>query len=134
MDCWDRCGSWKECSDGQVYNTSGSGEFNRQVWEIVSQVPAGKVTTYGFIAGLIPPPGGMDPAITTPGERAGWAAPWQLARLMSPGSALVNAQGKISLRPGGGGQDQRQLLEAEGRRVFRRRQDRPEEVRLAGTG
>ena len=79
------------------------GEFNRQVWEIVRQVPAGKVTTYGFIAGLIPPPGGMDPGDYRAWGRAGWAAPWQLARRMSPGSALsmLRARSAFVLEAGG---------------------------------
>jgi methylated-DNA-protein-cysteine methyltransferase related protein len=89
-------------------------EFNRQVWEIVRQVPAGKVTTYGFIAGLLPPPGGMDP-----GDYRAWGARWVGSAMAAcppdvPWQRVVNAQGKISLRPAGGGLDQRELLEAEG--------------------
>jgi O6-methylguanine-DNA--protein-cysteine methyltransferase len=34
--------------------------FNALVWEIVRQIPAGKVATYGQIARLIPPPAGMN--------------------------------------------------------------------------
>jgi methylated-DNA-protein-cysteine methyltransferase-like protein len=88
--------------------------YNKQVWEIVRQVPEGKVTTYGFIAGLIPPPGGMDASA----YRA-WGARWVGGAMAAcpadvPWQRVVNAQGKISLRPGSGGQNQRQLLEAEG--------------------
>ena len=89
-------------------------EFNRQVWEIVRLVPPGKVTTYGFIAGLIPPPGGMDAS----GYHA-WGARWVGSAMATcppdvPWQRVVNAQGKISLRPGSGGQNQRDLLEDEG--------------------
>jgi methylated-DNA-protein-cysteine methyltransferase related protein len=89
-------------------------EFNRKVWEIVRQVPPGKVTTYGFIAGLIPPPGGMEGS-----DYRAWGARWVGSAMAAcpadvPWQRVVNAQGKISLRPGGGGQDQRDLLEAEG--------------------
>jgi methylated-DNA-protein-cysteine methyltransferase-like protein len=92
----------------------GRDEFNRKVWEIVRQVPAGRVTTYGFIAGLIPPPGGMDA-----GDYRAWGARWVGSAMAAcppdvPWQRVVNAQGKISLRPGGGGQDQRELLEVEG--------------------
>lgn len=92
----------------------GRDEFNQKVWEIVRQVPAGRVTTYGFIAGLIPPPGGMDA-----GDYRAWGARWVGSAMAAcppdvPWQRVVNAQGKISLRPGGGGQDQRELLEAEG--------------------
>ena len=86
--------------------------FKNQVWEIVRQVPPGKVTTYGQIAGLIPPPGGMDPkSYLAFGPR--WVGgamaacppdvPWQ---------RVINSQGKISPRPGA--EEQRALLEAEG--------------------
>jgi methylated-DNA-protein-cysteine methyltransferase related protein len=86
--------------------------FNAQVWEIARQIPAGKVATYGQIAGLLPPPGGMDPkAYLAFGPR--WVGgamaacpddvPWQ---------RVINAQGRISARPGAG--NQRLLLEAEG--------------------
>ncbi len=89
-------------------------EFNQKVWELVRQIPAGKVSTYGRIAGMIPPPPGMDiKAYLAFGPR--WVGgamaacphdvPWQ---------RVINSQGKVSLRPGGGGVNQRELLEAEG--------------------
>lgn len=89
-------------------------EFNQKVWEIVRQVSAGKVTTYGQIAAFIPPPPGMDPA-----EYAAFRARWvggAMARSPKdvPWQRVVNAQGKISVRPGAGQNLQRELLEAEG--------------------
>lgn len=39
--------------------------FYRIVWEIVRQVPEGKVTTFGQIASMIPTPAGVDPEIYT---------------------------------------------------------------------
>jgi methylated-DNA-protein-cysteine methyltransferase related protein len=89
-------------------------EFNRQVWALVRQIPPGKVSTYGQIASFMSPPAGMDPkAYLSFGAR--WVGgamancpddvPWQ---------RVINSQGKVSLRPGGGGEHQRQLLEAEG--------------------
>ncbi len=86
--------------------------FNAMVWEIALQIPPGKVATYGQIAGLIQPPGGMAPkSYMAFGPR--WVGgamancppdvPWQ---------RVINAQGKISLRPGA--EQQRQLLESEG--------------------
>jgi methylated-DNA-protein-cysteine methyltransferase related protein len=89
-------------------------EFNHSVWALVRQIPAGKVSTYGQIASLLPPPPGMDPkAYLAFGPR--WVGgamancpqdvPWQ---------RVINSQGKVSLRPGGGGTHQRELLEAEG--------------------
>lgn len=86
--------------------------FNQQVWSLVKQIPAGKVASYGQIAALLSPPGGMD-AKSYLAFGARWvggamadcpdSVPWQ---------RVVNAQGKISQRPGA--QKQRELLEAEG--------------------
>ena len=86
--------------------------FNHQVWDIVHQIPAGHVATYGQIARMIPPPGGMEPkAYLAFGPR--WAGgamaacppdvPWQ---------RVINSKGEISLRPGA--EEQRRLLEDEG--------------------
>jgi len=86
--------------------------FNALVWEIVSKIPAGKVATYGQIAGLIAPPPGMDAksylAFSPRWVGGAMAAcpegvPWQ---------RVINAQGKIS--PRAGAERQRQLLESEG--------------------
>jgi len=86
--------------------------FNALVWDIACQIPAGKVATYGQIGALIPPPQGM-PLKDYDAFRARWVGgamaacppdvPWQ---------RVINAQGKISLRPGA--EEQRTLLEAEG--------------------
>ena len=89
-------------------------EFNQKVWDLVRQIPPGKVSTYGKIASLLPPPPGMDiKAYLAFGPR--WVGgamaacphdvPWQ---------RVINSQGKVSLRPSGGDFDQRELLEAEG--------------------
>jgi methylated-DNA-protein-cysteine methyltransferase related protein len=86
--------------------------FNAQVWDIVRQIPQGKVSTYGQIAAMIPPPGDLNlrdyeafGARWVGGAMAGCPAdvPWQ---------RVINSQGKISLRRGA--EQQRQLLEAEG--------------------
>ena len=86
--------------------------FYEQVWNLVRQVPRGKVVTYGRVAQLLPPPEEMDidtyQALSPRWVGSAMAAcppdvPWQ---------RVINAQGKISDRPGA--QRQRQLLEAEG--------------------
>lgn len=84
------------------------------VWEIVRQIPVGRVTTYGRIAGLIPPPSGMAEK-----DYAAWGSRWVGGAMANcpagvPWQRVINAQGKISLRQGGGAEVQRQLLEAEG--------------------
>ena len=86
--------------------------YNATVWEIVRQIPAGNVATYGQIAALIPPPKGGSES----GYRA-WGARWGGGAMAAcppdvPWQRVVNAQGKISLRKGA--EHQRQLLEAEG--------------------
>jgi methylated-DNA-protein-cysteine methyltransferase related protein len=88
--------------------------FNAVVWEIVTQIPPGKVSTYGQIAAMIPPPAGMEA-----GRYASFSPRWVGGAMAAcppgiPWQRVINSQGKISLRPGGGSQQQRQLLEAEG--------------------
>jgi methylated-DNA-protein-cysteine methyltransferase-like protein len=86
--------------------------FNHQVWDVVRQVPRGKVATYGQIARLLAPPDGVDPkAYQAFGPRWTGGAmaacpddvPWQ---------RIINSKGEISPRPGA--EKQRELLEAEG--------------------
>ena len=86
--------------------------YYEQVWELVRQIPAGKVAAYGQIALMLPPPNGVEiEAYKTFGPR--WVGgamaacpddvPWQ---------RVINSQGKISERAGA--EKQRQLLEEEG--------------------
>jgi len=86
--------------------------YNNQVWEIVRHVPPGRVTTYGQIARMIPPPGDMPQRsydVFGPrwvgGAMAACPAdvPWQ---------RVINSKGEISQRPGA--EEQRRLLEEEG--------------------
>ena len=88
--------------------------YHQIVWDIVRQIPPGQVSTYGRIAGLIPPIHGM-------GEQA---YSIRSARLVGgamaacpsnvPWQRVINSQGKVSLRKGGGGAEQRTRLEDEG--------------------
>ncbi|MBI5838938.1 MAG: MGMT family protein [Chloroflexi bacterium] len=86
--------------------------YYQQVWEIVRQIPRGRVATYGQVAKMLPPPMGVEiEAYNAFGAR--WVGgamaacpddvPWQ---------RVINSQGKISERPGA--ERQRQLLEEEG--------------------
>lgn len=86
--------------------------FNRRVWDIVRQIPAGRVASYGQIARLIPPPQGVDSQnylafgprwVGTAMAACPNDVPWQ---------RVLNAKGEISPRPGA--EQQRRLLEAEG--------------------
>ncbi len=86
--------------------------YYEQVWNLVRQIPRGKVAAYGQIALMLPPPNGVEfEAYKAFGPR--WVGgamancpddvPWQ---------RVINSQGKISERPGA--ERQRQLLEEEG--------------------
>jgi methylated-DNA-protein-cysteine methyltransferase-like protein len=44
-----------------MYSPPDPATFNALVWDIVKQIPAGQVSTYGQIASMIPPPTGVDP-------------------------------------------------------------------------
>lgn len=88
--------------------------YANQVYEIVRRIPAGRVTTYGRIAGIILPPVGIDPAdylklaprwVGSAMAHAPDDVPWQ---------RVINSQGKVSPRPGMGPMVQRKLLEQEG--------------------
>lgn len=86
--------------------------YYAQVWDLVRQIPYGKVATYGGIAKMLPPPQGVEiEAYAAFGPR--WVGgamancpddvPWQ---------RVINAQGKISQRPGA--HRQKELLLEEG--------------------
>jgi len=89
--------------------------FNAKVWEIVREVPAGVVTTYGQIASMIPPPEDypLDQYLRLSPRWVGQAmnacpddVPWQ---------RVINSQGRISFPAGSmTGERQRMLLEGEG--------------------
>jgi methylated-DNA-protein-cysteine methyltransferase-like protein len=86
--------------------------YNATVWEIVRQIPAGRVSTYGQIAAMIPPPGGLNVR-----DYEAFGARWVGGAMAAcpagvPWQRVINAQGKISLRQGA--TKQRELLEAEG--------------------
>ncbi len=87
-------------------------EFQAMVWEIARQVPAGKVTSYGQIAGMIPAPGKLNLK-----DYEAFGARWVGGAMANcpadvPWQRVINSQGKISQRPGA--EKQRQLLEDEG--------------------
>ena len=81
-------------------------QFTQRVIAILRQVPAGTVTTYGEIADLAGNPKGAR----------------QVARILHacsekehlPWHRVINRQGRISLGPFEGQQEQRALLESEG--------------------
>jgi methylated-DNA-protein-cysteine methyltransferase-like protein len=88
--------------------------FNHQVWEIVRQIPAGQVSTYGQIAAMIPPPPELNLR-----EYESMSPRWVGGAMAAcpedvPWQRVINSQGKISVRRGGGQERQRERLEEEG--------------------
>ncbi|MBE2222966.1 MAG: MGMT family protein [Anaerolineae bacterium] len=86
--------------------------YYAQVWSHVRQVPPGKVVTYGQIAQMIPPPADIDPQ-----DYKAFSPRWVGEAMAAspanvPWQRVINAQGKISQRPGA--EKQRHLLEEEG--------------------
>jgi methylated-DNA-protein-cysteine methyltransferase-like protein len=86
--------------------------YYEQVWQLVRQIPHGKVASYGQIALMIPPPVGVDfesyKAFSPRWVGGAMAAcpddvPWQ---------RVINSQGQISERSGA--ERERTLLEDEG--------------------
>jgi methylated-DNA-protein-cysteine methyltransferase-like protein len=86
--------------------------YYEQVWNLVRQVPHGKVVTYGQIAQMLPPPVGVELQ-----EYKAFSPRWVGGAMAAcpddvPWQRVINSQGKISERPGV--KRQRQLLEEEG--------------------
>lgn len=86
--------------------------YYEQVWDHARQVPHCRVVTYGQLAQMISPPDGIDPP-----EYKAWGPRWVGDAMAAcpddvPWQRVINAQGKISERPGA--QRQRRLLEQEG--------------------
>ena len=89
-------------------------QYYQTVWDLVRQIPSGQVATYGQIASLVGPPEGMDASDYQP-----WGARWVGGAMAAcpddvPWQRVINSQGKISLREGGGQNHQKELLEEEG--------------------
>jgi methylated-DNA-protein-cysteine methyltransferase-like protein len=87
------------------------------VWRIAKQIPEGKVSTYGQIASMIPPPPGVEPE-----QYRRLGARWVGAAMNAmpddqniPWQRVINSQGEISLPKGSASADeQRALLAMEG--------------------
>ncbi len=86
--------------------------FNEQVWNLVRQIPRGKVASYGQVAQMLPPPEGVEIE-----SYKAFAPRWVGGAMAAcpddvPWQRVINSQGKISERAGA--DKQRLLLEEEG--------------------
>lgn len=90
-------------------------DFNTRVWQIVEQIPRGRVATYGQIGAMVKRPAGTG-VRHYHAARARWVG--QAMANCPPGlpwQRVVNSQGRISVRPGSDSHVlQRTLLEREG--------------------
>lgn len=102
-----------------MFNPPNAPSFFATVWDIVSQIPAGRVSSYGQIASMIPPDAEMEPT-----QLRRLAPRWVGAALRNtpggksiPWHRVINSRGSISF-PAGSAQaeEQRRLLEMEGLR------------------
>ncbi len=100
-----------------MFNPPNAKTFFETVWEIVSEIPAGAVSSYGQIASMIPPDADM-----APGRMQRLAPRWVGTALRKtprgksiPWHRVINSRGTISF-PADSPQadEQRRLLEAEG--------------------
>ena len=88
--------------------------FAIQVYSVVRRIPRGRVMSYGQIARVLARPRGVL-AKTYAGLGPRWVgAAMARAPQGLPWQRVINSQGRVSPRPGGGGEDQQRLLEAEG--------------------
>ncbi len=79
----------------------------KQVWKVVSDIPAGHVLTYGEVARL----SGMSRAA----RRVSQAMSWAPTSMQVPWHRVINAQGKISIPADSPWHDkQKSLLQEEG--------------------
>ncbi len=83
---------------------SASNNFFHRVYALVHNVPRGRVVTYGQVARALGMPHGA--------RTVGWAM--RACEDDVPWHRVVNAQGKISLRPTNGYHEQRLRLKEEG--------------------
>ena len=100
-----------------MFNPPNPKQFFDTVWDIVLQIPEGKVSTYGQIASMIPAPDGVDP------DQMKRLAPRWVGTAMRktpkgkgiPWQRVINSQGKISFPAGSpNAEEQKRLLQMEG--------------------
>lgn len=99
-----------------MWNPPNPREFNRLVWLIVQQIPEGRVSTYGQIASMMPPPADSDPEqYHRLGARWVGSAMRRVPDDTIPWHRVINSQGRISLPAGSDtAEAQKHLLESEG--------------------
>ena len=97
---------------GRQEKSTRRARFDADVYRLCRQIPAGRVTTYGWIAAAVDPPLDLDP-LAYERIKARWVG-YALARCPDdvPWHRVINSKGGLSLKPGH--ELQRALLEDEG--------------------
>ena len=88
--------------------------FYQQVWDLVRQVPRGRVAVYGQIAKILPPPAGVNAETYLE-----FGALWVSGAVAScpddvPWQRVVNSKGEVSEKNGADARRHKLLLEDEG--------------------
>lgn len=84
--------------------------FNKRVYKLVTKIPKGKVTSYGFIATLLGKPHAA--------RQVGWALFNMVEGLDIPWWRVINSKGFISIKnPNAPKELQKHLLEKDGLKV-----------------
>lgn len=98
-----------------MFNPPNPQPFFEAVWDIVCQIPAGKVSSYGQIASMMPAAVDADPMRRLAPRWVGTALRKTPRGKAIPWHRVINSQGKISF-PAGSAQaeEQRRRLEIEG--------------------
>ena len=120
-----------------MFNPPNAKSFFATVWNIVLQIPPGKVSSYGQIASMIPADEDMEPA-----RMRNLAPRWVGTALRKtprgksiPWHRVINSQGTISFPSGSPhADDQRRLLEQEAVTFRQPWQGQLSALRLGGTG
>lgn len=100
-----------------MFNPPDSKPFFETVWDIVDQIPFGKVSSYGQIASMMPPTATVDAdRLRRLGPRWVGTALYKTPRWRDiPWHRVINSQGKISFPVNSSqAKKQRRLLEMEG--------------------
>jgi methylated-DNA-protein-cysteine methyltransferase related protein len=90
---------------------SSADPFCAAAREVIVAIPRGKVATYGQVAHLAGKPWGA--------RQVAWILHSQSEKYNLPWQRVIGADGRISLPPGRGLEEQRRLLRAEGVEVSR---------------
>lgn len=77
-----------------------------KIYAVVRRIPRGRIATYGQVAAIA--------GLKGHARQVGYALAALTASTAVPWQRVINAQGRISLRPTTGGFSQRMLLEREG--------------------